>query len=92
MDLFEKFTPKFDDYILESENKTESMKNYMSYIQGKEPLKVAFLTHKEGDSAYEFVKSQIKRDYWTVPRDKWNDILRKHRQDLAEVLKKRGEL
>ena len=88
MNLFEKHTLSFNDYLAESENKTDSMKNYIAYKNGSEPLKVAFITHKEGDSAFDFVNSQVKRDLWVVPRKHWDDVLKNHRKALFDVIEK----
>ena len=37
--------------------KSDSMRNYERYLDGKEPLENAFVTHKEGDDMFDLVKN-----------------------------------
>jgi hypothetical protein len=93
---FDKSIKLFDDYIFEnkndSDNNTESMKNYKKYISGSgEPLRYAFITHKEGDSAFDFIKSKVTNNFSVFPKDHWEKVLKNHRSKLQEVLKNRNK-
>jgi len=92
---FNKSIKLFDDYILESkgdsDNNTESMRNYKQYLSGSEPLRHAFLTHKEGDGAYDFIKSKVTKNFSVFPEDHWEKVLKNHRLQLQEVLKNRNQ-
>jgi len=52
----------------------ESRKNYKRYIKGKEPLKNAAVQHPAEDpktSVYDYLKGQVKRNFWVMPYDKF---------------------
>ena len=91
IELFENKIGSFDNYIVESSdtNNTESKKNYDAYVNGKEPLKYPFITHREGNSAFDYVKSQVTRNFWVLPKSHWDNVLKKHRTELNDVLSKR---
>jgi len=89
MKHFETKVVEFNDFLTESENKTESMRNYKEYINGNEPLKHAILTHKEGDSAYDYVKNSITRNFWVNSKEHFDKILSNHQDALASVLASR---
>ena len=56
MEDFSKRVPTYESFVPESNNHTESMRNYKAWLSGKEPLKHCFFTHREGDKIYDFVK------------------------------------
>lgn len=78
--MFDSKIPTFDDFTpesksSESDNKTESMKNYKNYLAGKEPLKHAIFTHREGDGMHDYVRgsmnnkfSSLNKNYWKMGR------------------------
>lgn len=89
--MFNGNIPKFSKFLLESENKTESMRNYKAYLNGTEPLRHCIITHKEGDDAFDFVKSKMTKNFSVLPDDHWDKVLKKHRSQLDEVLKERNK-
>jgi hypothetical protein len=46
-------------------------KNLANYRKGKEPLKNAVLQHPEGNDVYDYLKKNVKRDFWMKPFADW---------------------
>lgn len=82
-DSFNNKVPAFKDFVSDKEfvNKSEAMRNYQASLKNKEPLEVAIMTHKEGDAVYDYIKKKVRRNLWTIPKEKWNDILKQNRED-----------
>jgi hypothetical protein len=56
------------------DKKHESWKNITNYRKGKERLENAVAQHPEEDaktSIYDFVKRNIKRDFWVIPYERF---------------------
>lgn len=46
-------------------------KNLKNYRAGKEPLKNAVLQHPTGNDVYDYLKKNVKRDFWMTPFSQW---------------------
>ena len=46
-------------------------KNVDNWRKGKEPLKNAVMQHPEGNDVYDYLKGEIKRNFWVTPFDSW---------------------
>jgi hypothetical protein len=58
--------------------KDSSWDNYKGYLKGKEKLKNAVLQHPEesegGNSVYNYMKGQVRRDMWVMGFDQFKDV------------------
>jgi len=66
-----KFIPSFDEYLAESD---QAWSNLQAYKSRKEPLKRAVMPHPTGDKVYDFVMSNVKRNFWQHSRDVFSKI------------------
>ena len=86
--IFEGKVPEFSEFINEEkENNTESMKNYKAYLAGKEPLKYAIINHREGDDAYDFVKSKLTHNFSVFPEGHWDKVRQRYREGISQAMK-----
>lgn len=46
--------------------------NAKNHREGKEPLQNAVLQHPEGSAVYDFIQSQLERNFWVIPFERWN--------------------
>lgn len=82
MSTFDEFSSLFE----EKENKSESMRNYKAYLAGKEPLRHVVINHREGDSAYDFVKSQLTHNFSVFPEGHWERVRKKYRKEIDDMM------
>ena len=68
---FKKYIPTFDEYLLDS---NQTWANLKAYKSGREPLKSAVMSHPTGDSMYDFVMANVKRNMWMTARDTFKKI------------------
>lgn len=66
-----KFIPSFYEYLVESE---QAWSNLHAYRTGKEPLKNAILPHPAGDKVYDFVMSNVKRNFWQHSKEVFRKV------------------
>lgn len=55
-------------------------KNLDDYRKGKAPLQNAVLQHPTGNDVYDFLKKNVKRDFWVTPFSKWQKLQKNMRK------------
>jgi hypothetical protein len=53
---------------------SNAKRNYLNYIQGKEPLEHVTIPMGDHDDMFDFIKKSVKRDLWVLPFKNWQDF------------------